>query len=63
MCNFVVCFAQIGDRNGELTARMNVEELMEVLGMKDADLSPSESEFKMQGNTVSDESYLYSIST
>ncbi len=42
---------------------MNVEELMEVLEMKDADLSPSESEFKMQGNTVSDESYLYSIST
>uniref|UniRef100_A0A8C1VEW6 G protein signaling modulator 1b n=1 Tax=Cyprinus carpio TaxID=7962 RepID=A0A8C1VEW6_CYPCA len=50
---------EIGDRNGELTARMNVEELMEALGVKEADLSPSESEFKVQGNTVSDESYLY----
>uniref|UniRef100_A0A673K4A0 G-protein-signaling modulator 1-like n=1 Tax=Sinocyclocheilus rhinocerous TaxID=307959 RepID=A0A673K4A0_9TELE len=40
---------EIGDRNGELTARMNVEELMEVLGVKEADLSPSESEFKVQG--------------
>uniref|UniRef100_A0A8C1Z3W2 G protein signaling modulator 1b n=1 Tax=Cyprinus carpio TaxID=7962 RepID=A0A8C1Z3W2_CYPCA len=52
---------EIGDRNGELTARMNVEELMEALGVKEADLSPSESEFKVQGNTVSDESYLYSM--
>uniref|UniRef100_A0A672S1W3 G-protein-signaling modulator 1-like n=1 Tax=Sinocyclocheilus grahami TaxID=75366 RepID=A0A672S1W3_SINGR len=40
---------EIGDRNGELTARMNVEELMEALGVKEADLSPSESEFKVQG--------------
>uniref|UniRef100_A0A672S2N5 G-protein-signaling modulator 1-like n=1 Tax=Sinocyclocheilus grahami TaxID=75366 RepID=A0A672S2N5_SINGR len=39
---------EIGDRNGELTARMNVEELMEALGVKEADLSPSESEFKVQ---------------
>uniref|UniRef100_A0A8C2ITS4 G protein signaling modulator 1b n=1 Tax=Cyprinus carpio TaxID=7962 RepID=A0A8C2ITS4_CYPCA len=38
---------EIGDRNGELTARMNVEELMEALGVKEADLSPSESEFKV----------------
>ncbi|XP_026111284.1 G-protein-signaling modulator 1-like isoform X3 [Carassius auratus] len=40
---------EIGDRNGEMTARMNVEELMEALGVKEADLSPSESEFKVQG--------------
>ncbi|RXN13352.1 G- -signaling modulator 1-like isoform X2 [Labeo rohita] len=40
---------EIGDRNGELTARMNVEELMEALGVKEVDLSPSESEFKVQG--------------
>uniref|UniRef100_A0A671RG63 G-protein-signaling modulator 1-like n=1 Tax=Sinocyclocheilus anshuiensis TaxID=1608454 RepID=A0A671RG63_9TELE len=37
------------ERNGELMARMNVEELMEALGVKEADLSPSESEFKVQG--------------
>uniref|UniRef100_A0A8C2CQ23 G protein signaling modulator 1b n=1 Tax=Cyprinus carpio TaxID=7962 RepID=A0A8C2CQ23_CYPCA len=40
---------EIGDRNGEMMARMNVEELMEALGVKEADLSPSESEFKVQG--------------
>ncbi|KAK7174051.1 hypothetical protein R3I93_003777 [Phoxinus phoxinus] len=40
---------EIGDRNGELTARMNVEELMEALGVKEGDLSPSDSEFKVQG--------------
>uniref|UniRef100_A0A673NEL7 G-protein-signaling modulator 1-like n=1 Tax=Sinocyclocheilus rhinocerous TaxID=307959 RepID=A0A673NEL7_9TELE len=40
---------EIGDRNGELTARMNVEELIEALGVKEADLSPSESEFEVQG--------------
>ncbi|XP_077398776.1 G-protein-signaling modulator 1b isoform X1 [Vanacampus margaritifer] len=40
---------EIGDRNGELTARMNVEQLMEALGVSDADLSPSSSEFEMQG--------------
>ncbi|XP_057211496.1 G-protein-signaling modulator 1b isoform X2 [Triplophysa rosa] len=40
---------EIGDRNGELTAGMNVEELMEVIGVKDADLSPAEAEFKVQG--------------
>uniref|UniRef100_A0A8C1KS92 G protein signaling modulator 1b n=1 Tax=Cyprinus carpio TaxID=7962 RepID=A0A8C1KS92_CYPCA len=49
---------EIGDRNGEMTARMNVEELMEALGVKEADLSPSESEFKVQGNRLSDDSYL-----
>ncbi len=48
------------DRNGELTARMNVEELMEALGVKDADLSPSESEFKVQGNTVST-NHIYTV--
>uniref|UniRef100_A0A671MI10 G-protein-signaling modulator 1-like n=1 Tax=Sinocyclocheilus anshuiensis TaxID=1608454 RepID=A0A671MI10_9TELE len=37
---------EIGDRNGELIARMNVEELMEALGVKEGDLSPSESEFE-----------------
>lgn len=40
---------EIGDRNGELTARMNVEELMEALGVKEGDLSPPDSEFKVQG--------------
>ncbi|XP_077070025.1 G-protein-signaling modulator 1b isoform X2 [Siphateles boraxobius] len=40
---------EIGDRNGELTARMNVEELMEALGVKECDLSPSGSEFKVLG--------------
>lgn len=40
---------QIGDRNGELTARMNVEQLMEALGVNESDLSPSSSEFEMQG--------------
>ncbi|XP_067293632.1 G-protein-signaling modulator 1b isoform X2 [Pseudorasbora parva] len=40
---------EIGDRNGELTARMNVEELMEALGLKEGDLSPSDSEFKVLG--------------
>ncbi|XP_060926413.1 G-protein-signaling modulator 1b isoform X2 [Limanda limanda] len=40
---------EIGDRNGELTARMNVEQLMEVLGVNESDLSPSSSEFEMQG--------------
>uniref|UniRef100_A0AAQ5XF25 G protein signaling modulator 1b n=1 Tax=Amphiprion ocellaris TaxID=80972 RepID=A0AAQ5XF25_AMPOC len=42
---------EIGDRNGELTARMNVEQLMEALGVNESDLSPSSSEFEMQGNT------------
>lgn len=42
---------KIGDRNGELTARMNVEQLMEALGVSDSDLSPSSSEFEMQGDT------------
>uniref|UniRef100_A0A673N7T3 G-protein-signaling modulator 1-like n=1 Tax=Sinocyclocheilus rhinocerous TaxID=307959 RepID=A0A673N7T3_9TELE len=51
---------EIGDRNGELTARMNVEELIEALGVKEADLSPSESEFEVQGNRLSDDSYLRS---
>uniref|UniRef100_A0A673ND01 G-protein-signaling modulator 1-like n=1 Tax=Sinocyclocheilus rhinocerous TaxID=307959 RepID=A0A673ND01_9TELE len=41
---------EIGDRNGELTARMNVEELIEALGVKEADLSPSESEFEVFGH-------------
>uniref|UniRef100_A0A1A8JZJ2 G-protein signaling modulator 1b n=1 Tax=Nothobranchius kuhntae TaxID=321403 RepID=A0A1A8JZJ2_NOTKU len=40
---------EIGDRNGELTARMNVEQLMEALGVNENDLSPSSSEFEMQG--------------
>ncbi|XP_008422614.1 G-protein-signaling modulator 1b isoform X1 [Poecilia reticulata] len=40
---------EIGDRNGELTARMNVEQLMEALGVDESDLSPSSSEFEMQG--------------
>ncbi|CAL9682054.1 unnamed protein product [Knipowitschia caucasica] len=40
---------EIGDKNGELTARMNVEQLMEVLGINESDLSPSSSEFEMQG--------------
>ncbi|XP_077593575.1 G-protein-signaling modulator 1b isoform X1 [Stigmatopora nigra] len=40
---------EIGDRNGELTAKMNVEQLMEALGVNDSDLSPSSSEFEMQG--------------
>lgn len=43
-------FHQIGDRNGELTARMNVEQLMEALGVSESDLSPSSSEFEMQGD-------------
>lgn len=42
---------QIGDRNGELTARMNVDQLMEALGVTESDLSPSSSEFEMQGST------------
>lgn len=42
---------QIGDKNGELTARMNVEQLMEALGVNESDLSPSSSEFEMQGDT------------
>lgn len=46
---FVGDFAQIGDRNGELTAKMNVEQLMEALGVNESDLSPSSSEFEMQG--------------
>uniref|UniRef100_A0AAX7TZG2 G protein signaling modulator 1b n=1 Tax=Astatotilapia calliptera TaxID=8154 RepID=A0AAX7TZG2_ASTCA len=40
---------EIGDRNGELTARMNVDQLMEALGVTESDLSPSSSEFEMQG--------------
>uniref|UniRef100_A0A8C5EVX2 G protein signaling modulator 1b n=1 Tax=Gouania willdenowi TaxID=441366 RepID=A0A8C5EVX2_GOUWI len=40
---------EIGDRNGELTARMNVEQLMEALGVSESDLSPSSSEFEIQG--------------
>uniref|UniRef100_A0A8C4DGQ0 G protein signaling modulator 1b n=1 Tax=Dicentrarchus labrax TaxID=13489 RepID=A0A8C4DGQ0_DICLA len=40
---------EIGDRNGELTARINVEQLMEALGVSESDLSPSSSEFEMQG--------------
>ncbi|KAF0031537.1 hypothetical protein F2P81_016092 [Scophthalmus maximus] len=40
---------EIRDRNGELTARMNVEQLMEALGVNESDLSPSSSEFEMQG--------------
>uniref|UniRef100_A0A672GUZ9 G protein signaling modulator 1b n=1 Tax=Salarias fasciatus TaxID=181472 RepID=A0A672GUZ9_SALFA len=36
-------------KNGELTARMNVEQLMEALGVNESDLSPSSSEFEMQG--------------
>uniref|UniRef100_A0A671MFR5 G-protein-signaling modulator 1-like n=1 Tax=Sinocyclocheilus anshuiensis TaxID=1608454 RepID=A0A671MFR5_9TELE len=43
---------EIGDRNGELIARMNVEELMEALGVKEGDLSPSESEFEYTGIKV-----------
>lgn len=50
MC-FAFNFAQIGDRNGELTAKMNVEQLMEALGVNESDLSPSSSEFEMQGHT------------
>uniref|UniRef100_A0AAX7TFN9 G protein signaling modulator 1b n=1 Tax=Astatotilapia calliptera TaxID=8154 RepID=A0AAX7TFN9_ASTCA len=42
---------EIGDRNGELTARMNVDQLMEALGVTESDLSPSSSEFEMQGST------------
>lgn len=49
--NSFLSLCQIGDRNGELTAGMNVEELMEVVGVKDADLSPSEAEFKVQGKS------------
>uniref|UniRef100_A0A3Q2NUC2 G protein signaling modulator 1b n=1 Tax=Fundulus heteroclitus TaxID=8078 RepID=A0A3Q2NUC2_FUNHE len=49
---------EIGDRNGELTARMNVEQLMEALGVNESDLSPSSSEFEMQGNTEKVQ-YLY----
>uniref|UniRef100_A0A7N6AQ61 G protein signaling modulator 1b n=1 Tax=Anabas testudineus TaxID=64144 RepID=A0A7N6AQ61_ANATE len=49
---------EIGDRNGELTARMNVEQLMEALGVNESDLSPSSSEFEMQGDT---KTYLESI--
>lgn len=45
-------FHQIGDRNGELTARMNVEQLMEALGVSESDLSPSSSEFEMQGDST-----------
>lgn len=30
---------------------MNVEQLMEVLGVNESDLSPSSSEFEMQGDT------------
>lgn len=50
---FLVLFIcpQIGDRNGELTARMNVEQLMEALGVSESDLSPSSSEFEMQGDS------------
>lgn len=51
MC-FACNLAQIGDRNGELTARMNVEQLMEALGVNESDLSPSSSEFEMQGNAA-----------
>ncbi|RVE65930.1 hypothetical protein OJAV_G00120950 [Oryzias javanicus] len=40
---------EIGDRNGELTARMNVEQLLASLGVSEGDLSPSSSEFEMQG--------------
>lgn len=46
-------FPQIGDRNGELTARMNVEQLMDALGVNESDLSPCSSEFEMQGDTES----------
>uniref|UniRef100_H3C1V1 G protein signaling modulator 1b n=1 Tax=Tetraodon nigroviridis TaxID=99883 RepID=H3C1V1_TETNG len=45
---------EIGDRNGELTARMNVEQLMEVLGVSESDLSPSSSEFEMQGDNCAE---------
>lgn len=31
---------------------MNVEQLMEALGVSDSDLSPSSSEFEMQGDTT-----------
>uniref|UniRef100_A0A8C4DEG4 G protein signaling modulator 1b n=1 Tax=Dicentrarchus labrax TaxID=13489 RepID=A0A8C4DEG4_DICLA len=44
---------EIGDRNGELTARINVEQLMEALGVSESDLSPSSSEFEMQGESKS----------
>ncbi|CAB1318519.1 unnamed protein product [Coregonus sp. 'balchen'] len=40
---------EIGDRNGELTARMNVEQLMEALGVNESDLSSCGSEFEVQG--------------
>uniref|UniRef100_A0A8C7XML7 G protein signaling modulator 1b n=1 Tax=Oryzias sinensis TaxID=183150 RepID=A0A8C7XML7_9TELE len=40
---------EIGDRNGELTARMNVQQLRTSLGVSEEDLSPSSSEFEMQG--------------
>lgn len=32
---------------------MNVEQLMEALGVNESDLSPSSSEFEMQGDTTS----------
>lgn len=54
LCVFVptfLFFPQIGDRNGELTARMNVEQLMDALGVNESDLSPCSSEFEMQGDT------------
>ncbi|XP_056314852.1 G-protein-signaling modulator 1b [Danio aesculapii] len=40
---------EISDCNGELTARLNVEELMEALGVKEDELSPTEPHFKLQG--------------
>lgn len=49
-CRCLSFLPQIGDRNGELTARMNVEQLMEALGVNESDLSPSSSEFEMQGD-------------
>ena len=52
-CVFLAVVPQIGDRNGELTARMNVEQLMEVLGVNETDLSPCSSEFEIQGMTSS----------
>ncbi|XP_055730368.1 G-protein-signaling modulator 1-like isoform X4 [Salvelinus fontinalis] len=40
---------EIGDRNGELTARMNVEQMMEALGVNESDLSSCGSELDVQG--------------
>ncbi|KAJ8379751.1 hypothetical protein SKAU_G00005290 [Synaphobranchus kaupii] len=40
---------EIGDRNGELTARMNVEQLTEALGAVEGELPPCGSEVRAQG--------------